>query len=348
MHRMQIHDMKKRAAFRRTVGAAALAVLAASAGGGHLSAQNLVGDTTTIDLVTGGSQSLLLQAPGFAGEFYFLAGTSEGTSPGFDFGGFHIPLNPFGGYWTATILLGAPELNNSFGQLNSGGLALADFTLPSIPDLSLVGITVSHAYVILTMGMPLNLQGVSNAVNVTFIINAPTVVSVTPSSGTSLGGTSVTISGTGFQAGAPGPNTVTFGGVDATNVVLVDDTTLTCDAPAGPPGASVDVQVTNLYGTGTLPAGYAYHPLPTLTAVSPASGTSLGGTSVTLTGTGFLNNAAGTNTVTFGVGSATIVAVSDTSITCDTPAGTASATVDVVVTNVNGSATLVGGYTYDP
>ncbi len=78
----------------------------------------------------------------------------------------------------------------------------------------------------------------------------------------------------------------------------------------------------------------------------PSSGTSLGATSVTLTGTGFLNNGAGTNTVTFdGAAAINVVVVNDTTITCDTPAGTPGASVDVVVTNDNGTATLTGGYT---
>ncbi len=48
----------------------------------------------------------------------------------------------------------------------------------------------------------------------------PTVTSVSPSSGSTAGGTAVTITGTNFVAGA----TVTFGGAAATNVVVVSST----------------------------------------------------------------------------------------------------------------------------
>jgi hypothetical protein len=75
-------------------------------------------------------------------------------------------------------------------------------------------------------------------------------------------------------------------------------------------------------------------------------GSTFGGTPLTLTGTGFTANEAGTNTVTVGGQACTGAnAVSDTEIDCTSPAGTAG-TVDVVVTNANGVATLEGGYTY--
>ncbi len=96
----------------------------------------------------------------------------------------------------------------------------------------------------------------SDSANVT-VTSAPpsvTVTSVNPSSGPSLGGTNVTISGTGFNAGA----TVTFGGSAATNVVRVDSTTITAETPAHPAGA-VDVVVTNTNATsGTLTNGFTY------------------------------------------------------------------------------------------
>ena len=38
--------------------------------------------------------------------------------------------------------------------------------------------------------------------------------------------------------------------------------------------------------------------------------------------------------------------VDDVTITCDSPAGTAGASVDVVVSNANGTATLAAGFSY--
>lgn len=69
---------------------------------------------------------------------------------------------------------------------------------------------------------------------------APTVTSVSPSTGTTAGGTSVAITGTDFVNGA----TVKFGGVAATSVVFNSATSLTATTPAGSAGI-VDVVVTN-------------------------------------------------------------------------------------------------------
>jgi len=84
---------------------------------------------------------------------------------------------------------------------------------------------------------------------------------------------------------------------------------------------------------------------PTITTITPNVGTYSGGTSVTIIGTDFLDSAP--PTITFGGVSATsIVFVSATELTCDTPAGTAGAR-DVVVTNNDaGTVTEVGGFTY--
>ncbi|MAB79497.1 MAG: hypothetical protein CMJ89_09115, partial [Planctomycetes bacterium] len=59
---------------------------------------------------------------------------------------------------------------------------------------------------------------------------------------------------------AAGANIVTFGVSLATNITLIDDTTLTCDAPAGPLRANGDVTVRNLNGADTLAGGIQWFP----------------------------------------------------------------------------------------
>lgn len=81
----------------------------------------------------------------------------------------------------------------------------------------------------------------------------PTVVSIDPVSGTTAGGTPVTITGTNFLDGA----TVTIDGNPCTGVVFVDSTSLTAVTPAGTAGAK-DVVVTNNVEFGTLAGGYTY------------------------------------------------------------------------------------------
>ena len=82
---------------------------------------------------------------------------------------------------------------------------------------------------------------------------APTVTSVSPNNGSTTGGTAVTITGTNFAAGA----TVTFGGTAATNVVVVNSTTITATTPAHAAGA-VTVTVTVNGQSGSLVNGFTY------------------------------------------------------------------------------------------
>ncbi len=81
------------------------------------------------------------------------------------------------------------------------------------------------------------------------------IVSVTPAAGTYRGGTAVTISGFGFQAGAA----VTFNGNAASLVSVADPKTIAAVTPEGPGAGPVDVVVRNPGGaTATLAEGYTY------------------------------------------------------------------------------------------
>jgi hypothetical protein len=85
---------------------------------------------------------------------------------------------------------------------------------------------------------------------------APTVISLSPTSGTAAGGTTVTISGTNFYADAS--LAVSFGGVAGTGVTWVSSNTVTVAAPSGTAGAIVDVRVTDAGGTSVVISGDAY------------------------------------------------------------------------------------------
>jgi len=174
-------------------------------------------------------------------------------------------------------------------------------------------------------------------------VPAPTIISLLPTSGPEAGGTLVTVWGTNFLAGA----TVSFGGVTAASVTVTSATQLGAVTPPHATGV-VDVRVTNPDDQfATLVSAFTYGtPPPTITGVSPNSGTIAGGTSVTITGTGFQPAVPGT-TVTFGAVAAIGVNVlSSTKIQVTTPAHAAGA-VDVKVTNPDSqSVTLPGGYTY--
>jgi hypothetical protein len=169
---------------------------------------------------------------------------------------------------------------------------------------------------------------------------APTITAaLSPGSGPAAGGTTVTITGTGFQTGA----SVLIGGNSATNVTVVSATQITAVTPAGAAG-SADVQVTNPDSqVAILPNGFTYVPPPSVTGVAPNSGTSSGGTSISISGNNFLPGA----TVQVGGVSATNVTFSSpTALLALTPAHGAGV-VDVRVTNPDGqTGTLTSGFTY--
>ena len=181
----------------------------------------------------------------------------------------------------------------------------------------------------------------------TYVIPAPTASNVAPAAGPSNGGTAVTISGANFQPGA----TVTFGGKSA-QVTLSNSTTLTVSTPAASAneeqGLPVDIKITNPDGQSvTLAQAFQYTAVPlSITAISPGSGSNAGGTTVSISGTGFTSALNGA-TVTFGGVAGTNLQVLDAaSLTVKVPAH-ANGTVDVMVTMGNQTITALAAFTYE-
>jgi IPT/TIG domain len=105
-------------------------------------------------------------------------------------------------------------------------------------------------------------------------ICAPTVTGVSPNTGPTAGGTAVTVTGTNFFA----PMTVTFGGVAATNVVVVNGTTLTATTPAHAAGAvDVVVQTCGTTNSPPLPNGFTYQAAAAIPTFSPLTLAALAG-----------------------------------------------------------------------
>ena len=169
-------------------------------------------------------------------------------------------------------------------------------------------------------------------------ISPPQITSVSPAGGTTLGGTSVTISGAGLGSEQGDSGSVTFGGVEPTEYTSWSDTEIVCvtDARAE---ELVDVVVTEKNGilSGTQTDGYRYVEPPEITLISPMGGIFSGGTPVTVTGTNF-GQEQGVGTLIFGgTEVASYTNWSDTEIVCVTPARE-EGWVDVVVTEMYGFA----------
>jgi hypothetical protein len=176
----------------------------------------------------------------------------------------------------------------------------------------------------------------------------PEVFEVVPSSGPTAGGTEVLISGRFFREWEDGELLVFFTTEEGEvlpllDVTLVSPTLIRGTTPPGPEGF-VDVTVENFpESSGTLAAGYEYIPPPEVTAVQPPDGPTFGGERVSIIGDNFQEGAL----VTFdGLPCTGVVFVSETELTCVTPAHE-EGVVDVTVINPDGQqGTGEGIYEY--
>ena len=168
----------------------------------------------------------------------------------------------------------------------------------------------------------------------------PSVGAISPNSGTSAGGTPVTIMGFGFSS----PATVTFGGIPATSVNVVNSGLITATTPPNAVGTMTVLVGAGGGQLGGLTAGFTYVvAVPLVTGVAPASGLPQGGTAMTITGSGFVPGA----TVTVGGATATgVTVVSPTQITATTPAGAAGAAIVLVINPGGAISGLANGFSY--
>ncbi|MCL2038663.1 IPT/TIG domain-containing protein [Candidatus Saccharibacteria bacterium] len=115
-------------------------------------------------------------------------------------------------------------------------------------------------------------------ITVSAIVNMsppPSISSVSPSTGLTTGGTTITISGLYFSSGSNNlVLSVALGDYPCTDITVINPTTLTCITSPASPGAQ-DVVITTISGTATLAAGFTYltiaqtgDPIQTITAVN--------------------------------------------------------------------------------
>ncbi|HOV72515.1 MAG TPA: IPT/TIG domain-containing protein [Candidatus Hydrogenedentes bacterium] len=178
-------------------------------------------------------------------------------------------------------------------------------------------------------------------------VTKPRLTGVSPQFAAMQGGNEMTITGTNF---APtGTVQVLFGGVPGTNVAVNSTgTQITCIVPPSGVPSTVSVQVVNPDGTGSVESvNLIYEDLPKPTGISRATGSTKGGTPITITGTDFCTVIGTTTTVLFGNTPANDVIVAHSAqITCFTPPHEPG-TVDVVVRSPGGTrGVLANAYTY--
>jgi hypothetical protein len=156
-------------------------------------------------------------------------------------------------------------------------------------------------------------------------LTPPAVTKLSPNKGPAEGGNLVKITGSRFT----GATAVHFGALSA-GFFVQSSTTILAEAPAASPG-TVEVTVTAPGGTSAASTADRYKYTPTVTALSPSAGPRAGGTTVTVTGTGFATGTTGTIFKFGSVKAGGVNCSSTTSCTVVSPAHEAG-TVDVKAT----------------
>jgi hypothetical protein len=162
-------------------------------------------------------------------------------------------------------------------------------------------------------------------------VPAPRLIGISVAEAPATGGTTVTLTGTGFT----GATAVSFGASAAASYTVTNDNSITAVSPAGSPG-TVYITVTSAGGTSaTLPAvQFTLVGTPSVTALTPNNGQVTGGSEVTITG----SNLAAVTSVTFGDTPAAFFVIDDSTINAIAPPAEAVDTESVVVSSIGGSS----------
>lgn len=171
-----------------------------------------------------------------------------------------------------------------------------------------------------------------------FTYISPTVTGVTPSQGTIAGGTNITVSGSLFAAGAY----LYINGNLATNITVVNQSTITATTPPGYSEGPADVDVEILSSYVTLVGGYTYRE-PRIDSVFPSSGSIDGGEAITIQGDYFTDDATVSITGTLALN---VNVVDSQTITAITPASWTPGPVDLEITVGSGTGYAATTYTY--
>ncbi len=172
----------------------------------------------------------------------------------------------------------------------------------------------------------------------------PAVSKLSAKGGTAAGGTEVVITGSEFT----GATAVYFGGVAAGEFKVTSSGSITVISPPDV-GGKLPVTVVTPEGTSPVTTKTQFKYTPSVTGVSPNTGQRAGGTSVTVTGSGFEPGTSGT-AFKFGKGKVTSYeCATTTTCTVVVPAAKAAGTVDVtvVVGKIKGAVVEGDHFTYE-
>ncbi len=227
----------------------------------------------------------------------------------------------------------------SGATVSIGGIAATSVTVVSGTSITATvpnGLALGSHDVVVT-----NTDTTSVTSSNAYVVPAPpTITGIAPNNG--LPGSSVTISGTNFRAGA----TVSIGGIAATVVGIASGMSITATVPSGLTQGAQNVVVTNIDTTSvTAVGGYTVNAggggAPTVATLTPdgtLGGPWLSGLPFTITGTNFQAGV----TVTLGGVDCSVNTVTATQIEGFVPSGVASGDQTLVITNPDNSTVSYG------
>lgn len=257
---------------------------------------------------------------------------------------------------TYRIRVVAPPRTVEFGFAGAVGFDEADVTAAATAEIKSPAATMpfylttsgASGYSCLKDTAPGGPGGPASAMRAVLLApgdRPPTITSTAPATVSTFGGETLTVTGDNFRNPAPTVTSVRIDGVEVTTWTVVSRTQITLTTPAHLPG-SATLTVTNDHGTASSMLTYVTPPpvaAPTVTALSPTSGPTTGGTTVTVTGTGFT----GATAVAFGVTPAAFTVTDATTIVATSPAGTGAVNVRVTGPGGTSAATDANLYTYE-
>lgn len=172
----------------------------------------------------------------------------------------------------------------------------------------------------------------------------------TPDHGPLAGGTRIVLAGDRFIDDEAGPSRVLVGGRQSELASAIDDETLEFVLPPGERPGEAELVVFNRHGVAISTTAFHYADLPAITAVAPAELlASAGATTMTVTGSGFLDDSAGTPMVFLDdVPAENVVVTSDTELTFTAPPGRALLRPRLDIANARGTATKERAFRYRP
>ena len=228
-------------------------------------------------------------------------------------------------------------VNGSGFQATKGSASSVNFsgwagTVVSWSDTQIVASVTSNAKTGPVMVM---VNGVSSNQDALFTMPVPTVTGLTPTTGSV--GTSVQIVGTGFGA-AQGSSTVQFNSVNAT-ATSWSDTQITAAVPTTATSGTVRVIVG---GANSVNNVISRMPPPQVNSVSPSVG--IGGTQITVNGSGFQATRLRQSTLTINQTQATTTSWSDTQIIANVPSNPTTGAVRVTVNGVSSNGEVLFTY----